>query len=80
MPPPVCVLHVPHAQWQTGLTCHGGCDAEEKDPGSSVTWLYLAIASSWPSPSALSDSLSVVVLLHAQTNRHTNTTLKNTRS
>lgn len=51
----------------TDLTCHRGRDAAEEDSGSSVIWLYLAIASSWPSPNALSDGLSMSRLLRAQT-------------
>lgn len=68
--PTIRVSHSTVHSSTTDLTWHGGRDAEEEDSGSSVIWPYLAIASSWPSPNALSDGLSVVVLLHAQTHTH----------
>lgn len=77
-----CVFLSSQSERLTDLTCHGGHDAEEEDSGSSVIWPYLAIASSLPSPSSLSDGLSMVLLLHAETHTQTHkyTTHTSTRS
>lgn len=64
-----CACLSPELDSLTDLTCHKGCNDNEEDSRCSVIWPYLAAASSWPSPSALSDGLSAV--LCAQIHKHT---------
>lgn len=57
----------PRSERLADLTGHGGRDAEEEeDSGSSVIRPSLAVASSWPSASALREGFSLLVLLHTQ--------------